>query len=55
MEVRSIDLESKAQDVELSEEQLSSASGGHKITKLVPVLTKACATGKHLLEATITV
>jgi len=53
MEVRSIDLESKAQ--ELSEEQLSSVSGGHKITKLVPVLTKSCATGKHLLEATITV
>jgi bacteriocin-like protein len=51
-----INAQSKALDVrELSEEQLSSVSGGkHKIAKASPVLMAACATGMHLREATIT-
>jgi type VI protein secretion system component Hcp len=54
MDTRKIDLRGKAQDVELSEEQLSSVSGGKAHDKASPVLMKACATGEHLREATIT-
>jgi bacteriocin-like protein len=62
MDLRKIDLRTKAQGVgasseavttELSEEQLSSVSGGKG--KASAVLMKACATGTHLREATITV
>jgi bacteriocin-like protein len=62
MDLRNNDLRTKASQsvaetvtTELSEEQLSSVSGGkHVITKASPVLMKACATGEHLREATIT-
>ena len=56
MDLRNIDLRTKAQAVaeaatmELSDEQLSSVSGG----KAAAVLMKACATGVHIREATIT-
>jgi len=51
-----INAQSNALDVrELSDEQLSSVSGGkHHVPKASPVLMKACATGPHLREATIT-
>jgi len=61
MNLRKIDLRTKAHSVgasseavttELSEEQLSSVSGGKG--KASPVLMKACATGTHIREATIT-
>jgi hypothetical protein len=56
MEMRKIDLRAKAEDAELSEKQLWSVSGGkHNIPKALPVLMKACATGEHIREATITV
>lgn len=56
MDMRKTDLRAKAGDVELCEERLSSVSGGkHAIDKASPVLMKACATGEHLKEATITV
>ena len=44
---------SREKKLELSEEELSSVSGGdHKAS---PVLRKACATGTHMREATIVV
>ena len=56
MNLRKIDLRSKAHgggaSSELSEEQLSSVTGGKG--KASPVLMKACATGAHIREATIT-
>jgi type VI protein secretion system component Hcp len=56
MDMRKIYPRAKAGDVELSEERLSSVSGGkHVVDKASPVLMKACATGEHLREATITV
>ena len=59
MDLRNIDLTTKAQGVaeapatELSEEQLSAVSGGNG--KAAPSLMKACATGAHYREATITI
>jgi bacteriocin-like protein len=56
MDLRNVALQTKAQSVvntaatELSDEQLSSVSGG----KAAPLLMKACATGVHIREATIT-
>ena len=58
MNLRNIDLRIKTQAVaktatmELSDEQLSSVSGGKG--KASAVLMKACATGVHFREATIT-
>ena len=61
MDLRNIDLRNKAHSVgasseaatmELSNEQLSSVSGGKG--KASAVLMKACARGEHLREATIT-
>ena len=57
MDLRKIDLRTEAQHVdaatiELSDEQLSSVSGGKG--KASAGLMKACATGTHLLQATIT-
>lgn len=43
---------SQAATLELSDEQLSSVSGGKG--KASPVLMKSCAKGVHLREATIT-
>ena len=62
MDLRKIDLRTISRDVgasseaattELSEAQLSSVCGGKG--KASPVLMKACATGQHFREATITV
>ena len=58
MDLRNIDLRIKTQAIaetatmELSDEQLSSVSGGKG--KAATVLMKACATGVHIREATIT-
>jgi bacteriocin-like protein len=60
MDLRKIDLRTKAHSVgvseavttELSDEQLSSVSGGKGNAS--PMLMKACATGTHIREATIT-
>jgi bacteriocin-like protein len=57
MDLRKIDLRTEAQQVdaatiELSDEQLSSVSGGKG--KASAVLMKACAHGEHIREATIT-
>jgi hypothetical protein len=61
MDLRKIDLRNKAHSVgasseavamELSDEQLSSVSGGKG--KASAVLMKACAHGEHLREATLT-
>lgn len=57
MDLGKIDLRTNAQNVEaatieLSDEQLSSVSGGKG--KASPVLMKACAHGEHLRQATIT-
>jgi bacteriocin-like protein len=51
-EAHSVGASSEAVTTELSEEQLSSVSGGKG--KASPVLMKACATGTHIREATIT-
>jgi type VI protein secretion system component Hcp len=62
MDLRKIDLRTKSRGVgatseavttELSEAQMSSVCGGKG--KASPVLMKACATGVHLREVTITV
>lgn len=62
MNLRQIGLRTKARDIaaspeamttELGEAELSSVSGGKG--KASPVLMKACATGQHIREATITV
>jgi len=59
MDLRNIDLRTKAQAVaeaatmELSDEQLSSVSGGKG--KASAVLMKACVTGVHYPEVTIVV
>ena len=59
MDPRKIDLRTQAHGVriaseavttELSEEQLSAVSGG----KAGPVLRMHCATGKHILQGTLT-
>jgi len=49
---RSVGVSSEAVTTELSDEQLSSVSGGKGNAS--PMLMKACATGTHIREATIT-
>jgi len=49
----SIGASSEAVTTEFSEEQLSSVSGGKGNAS--PALMKACATGTHIREVTITV
>jgi bacteriocin-like protein len=52
-EAHSVGVSSEAVTTELSEEQLSSVSGGKGNAS--PALMKACATGTHIREVTITV
>jgi hypothetical protein len=55
MDVRKIGVR-EIQDVELSEDQLSSVSGGkHIVDKASPVLMNVCAHGDHDRSATVTV
>jgi len=52
IEDHSVKASSEPVTTELSEEKLSSVSGGKD--RASPVLMKACATGQHIREVTIT-